>query len=138
MPRRNPAAFLGFTFLEFSQVKCVLGSQVKCDAANRSLIPNTFLRKTRLAGGIPQGHCHCNFSFVPKPGRRPNVDKGALQVSKGDVGLFHFQFLTKRGSLLSEKAMLGYVTHNSSKRVSLRTKRLGCQRWHATACLSEA
>ena len=50
-----------------------------CDAANCSLIPNTFPRKTRLAGGIPQGsHCHCKFSFIPKPGRKPNLDKGTL------------------------------------------------------------
>ena len=38
-----------------------------------------FPRKTRLAGGIPLGsHCHCKFSFVPKPGRKPNLDKGTL------------------------------------------------------------
>ena len=35
--------------------------------------------KTRLAAGIPRGsHCHCQFSFVPKPGRKPNLDKGTL------------------------------------------------------------
>ena len=50
-----------------------------CDAANCSLIPNFFPRKTRLAGGIPRGsHCHCKFSFIPKPGRKPNLDKGTL------------------------------------------------------------
>ena len=50
-----------------------------CDAANCSLTPNTFPRKTRLAGGIPQGsHCRCKFSFIPKPGRKPNLDKGTL------------------------------------------------------------
>ena len=50
-----------------------------CDAANGSLSPNIFPRKTRLAGGIPPGsHCHCKCSFVPKPGRKPNLDKGTL------------------------------------------------------------
>ena len=34
--------------------------------------------------------------------------------------------------------MLGYVIHNSSKRVAFRTERLGCQRWHTTECLLEA
>ena len=48
------------------------------DAANRSRTPFVFPRKTRLSGGIPRGHCHCKCSFAPKPGRRPNVDKGAL------------------------------------------------------------
>ena len=50
-----------------------------CDAANCPLIPNDFPRKTCLAGGIPRGsHCHCKFSFIPKPGRKPNLDKGTL------------------------------------------------------------
>ena len=50
-----------------------------CDVANCSLVPHIFPRKTRLAGGIPWGsHCHCKFSFVPKPGRKPNLDKGTL------------------------------------------------------------
>ena len=95
-----------------------------CDAANRSGITKIFPRKTRLAGGIPRRHCHCKSSFVPKPGRRPNVDKGALYV-KAMLGY------------LKRKAMLGYVTHNSAKRMSLRAKRLGCQTSHTTECLLE-
>ena len=81
-PRRNPAAFVGFTFL------CFLGQsglafrsdcEFTCDAASCSLIPKIFPRKTRLAGGIPlRGHCHCKLSFVTKPGRKPNLDKGTL------------------------------------------------------------
>ena len=67
----------------FSQAICVLRWEVivnlNCDEANCSLTPNIFPRKTRLAGGIPRGsHCHCKFSFVPKPGRKPNLDKGTL------------------------------------------------------------
>ena len=58
---------LGFRSCEFT-----------CDAANRSGTLNIFPRKTRLAGGIPRGHRHGKCLFVPKPGRRPNVDKGAL------------------------------------------------------------
>ena len=69
-----------------------------CDAANRSGTPNIFPRKTRLAGGIPRRHCHCKSSFVPEPGRRLNVDKGALYA--GDVGRFDFLVFTKRWSLL--------------------------------------
>ena len=43
-----------------------------CDAANCALIPNT-------SEGIPRGsQCHCKFSFVPKAGRKPNLDKGTL------------------------------------------------------------
>ena len=50
-----------------------------CDAANCSRNPNIFPRKTRLAGGIPRGsHCHCRFSFIPTPGRKPNLDKRTL------------------------------------------------------------
>ena len=64
------------TFLVFFRRKCAsqescrirwvhfpcVFSEFTCDAANCSLTPNTFPRKTRLAGGIPQGsHCHCKF-----------------------------------------------------------------------------
>ena len=50
-----------------------------CDAANCSQTPNIFPRKTHLAGGIPLGsHCHCKFSLIPTPGRKPNLDKGTL------------------------------------------------------------
>ena len=81
-PRRNPAAFLGFTFLVLPQVKMRLGftsdCEFTCDAANRSGTPNIFQGKRASQEGISRGHCHCKFSFVPKPGRRPNVDKGAL------------------------------------------------------------
>ena len=67
-----------------------------CDAANCSLTPNIFPRKTRLAGGIPRGsHCHCKFSFVPKPGQLLTKEH-----CTGDVGLFDSQFLKNRGSLL--------------------------------------
>ena len=54
--------------------------EFKCDAASCPLIPNIFPRKTCLAGGIPPGsHCHCKCSsFVPRPGRKPNLDKGTL------------------------------------------------------------
>ena len=34
--------------------------------------------KCALQEMIPRGPCLCKFSFVPKPGRRPNVSKGAL------------------------------------------------------------
>ena len=77
-PRRNPAAFPGFTFLVFSQVVRVLRSrsdcEFTCDAANCSLIPNTFPRKTRLA-----------WLSVP---HKPRV---AL-VRKGNAGSCHSQF----------------------------------------------
>ena len=69
-----PCVFSGSPRLAFRS-----DCEFTCDAANCSLIPNTFPRKTRLAGGIPQGsHCHCKFSFIPKPGRKPNLDKGTL------------------------------------------------------------
>ena len=80
-PRRNPAAFLGFTFLAISQSKLWVqrgDCEFTCDAANRSRIRNFFPRKTRPSRGIPRARCHCKCSFVPKPGRRPNVDKEAL------------------------------------------------------------
>ena len=48
-PRRNPAAFLGFTFLVLPQVKMRLGftsdCEFTCDAANRSGTPNIFQGK---------------------------------------------------------------------------------------------
>ena len=72
-PRWNPATFLGLTFLVFSQVKCVLYSQA---TVNSHVMRPTAQRL--LARGIPRRHCRCKFSLAPKPGRRPNVDKGAL------------------------------------------------------------
>ena len=58
-------------------------------------------------------------------------------MCKGDVGLFDFQVFTKGGPLLRGNAVLGFVTHNSSKCMSLRTKRLGWERWYTTLCLLE-
>lgn len=71
------------------------------DAANCSLTPNIFPRKTRIAGGIPRHHCRCNFSFVPKPGRRPDVDKGALCV-KAMLGCSTFKCSQKAGRSCEE------------------------------------
>ena len=83
-PCRNAAAFLGFTFLVFSQVKCILGLQM---IANSFMMLQTdpgflifFHGKRASQEGIPRGHCHCKFSFGPKTERRPNVDKAVLQV----------------------------------------------------------
>ena len=105
-----------------------------CDAASCSLIPNTFPRKTRLAGGIPQGsHCHCKFSFIPSQESQILTKEHCT----GDVGLFDSQFLTNRGSLLWEREMLGHVWLTILQS-ACHTKRLGCQRWHATECLLEA
>ena len=76
----------------------IVNLHVMPDAASCSLIPKIFPRKTRLAGGIPlSGHCHCKFSFVPKPGRSQILTK---EHCTGDVGLFDSQFLPNRGSLL--------------------------------------
>ena len=79
-PRRtNPATFLARTFLVFFQVKCVLASQVTVGShVTRPTAPwfhKIFPRKTRLAGGTPRRHCHWQFSFVPKPGRRQMLTK---------------------------------------------------------------
>ena len=64
---------------------CVLSGQMRlgftshcgftCDAANRSLIPEIFPRKTHLAGGTPQAR------------KKANVDKGALCV-KAMLGIW--------------------------------------------------
>ena len=52
--RRNPATFLGFTFVVFSQVQCVLGSQVSVNSHVMLPAPAGcrffFQGKTRLAG----------------------------------------------------------------------------------------
>ena len=52
--RRNPATFLGFTFIVFSQVQCVLGSQVSVNSHVMLPAPAGcrffFQGKTRLAG----------------------------------------------------------------------------------------
>ena len=67
-----PCVFSGNPRLAFSS-----DCEFTCDAANCPLIPDVFPRKTCLAGRIPRGsRCHCKFSFIPKPGRKPNLDKG--------------------------------------------------------------
>ena len=70
--RRNPATFLGFTFIVFSQVQCVLGSQVSVNShvmlpapAGRRFF---FQGKTRLAGMVEN----------LKAGTKAYVDQGAL------------------------------------------------------------
>ena len=72
-------------FLVFSQVKCVLGLQM---IANSYMMLRTdpgllifFQGKRASQEGICRGYCHCKISFGPKTERRPNVDKGVLQVN---------------------------------------------------------
>ena len=95
-----------------------------CDAANRSLIANIFPRNMRLAqkGFLGVTDIAIKFSFAPKQ------EEGQMLRKK------HC-----KGSLLWAKAMLGYVTPNSSKRMSLRNNRLGgCPRRHTTEGLLKA
>ena len=70
--RRNPATFLGFTFIVFSQVQCVLGSQVSVNSHVMMPAPAGcrffFQGKTRLTG--------IAGSF--KAGTKAYVDQGAL------------------------------------------------------------
>ena len=71
-----------------------------CDAANCSLIPNIFARKTRLAGGIPPGRVVTAIANVHS---YPSQEESQILTKEhctGDVGLFDSQFLTNRGSLL--------------------------------------
>ena len=127
--RRNPAAFLRFTFLVLSQAIPVLRWEVIVNLhVMRPTAPwlNIFRRKTRLAGGIPRGsHCHCKFSFVPKPGRKPNLDKGTLYRRCWVIWLS----VPHKPRVALAKGKLQNACH---------TKRLGCQRWHITDCLLEA
>ena len=92
----------------------------KSDAANRSLIP---CRQTRLAGGIPWGsQSHCKFSFVPKPGRRPNVDiatatpaphkRQASLVRKGNASSCDSQFF-KMHVAPHQKVGMGKVVYHT-------------------------
>ena len=73
-----------------------------CDVANRSLIPKISPRKSRLTGGIPRRLCRCKFSFAPKPGTRPHVDKGALYV-KVMSGCLTFKCSQKAGRSCEER-----------------------------------
>ena len=77
--RRNPATFIGFTFIVFSQVQCVLGSQVSVNS--HVMLP------------APAG---CRFFFQGKTrltgiaGKFQSWNKGICwprsTVRKGDVG----------------------------------------------------
>ena len=86
-----------------------------------------------------KGDVHLRFNFLKKLCclRQWKSGKETFYVS-GSCAAVPSQFLTIRGSLLWEKAILRYVTHNSSERMSLCTKRLGCHRRHTTECLLEA
>ena len=65
-PRRNPAAFVGFTFFVFSQAIRVLRSEVIMNLHVMRPTAPWFPMFLCLAGGIPRGsHCHCKFSFIP-------------------------------------------------------------------------
>ena len=86
--------------------------QFPCDAAHRSLLPKIYPRKTRFAGGNPRRHCGCKFSVAPTPGKRPNVDKGALYV-KAMLGYSTFKCSQNAGRSCKERR-LGHVTHDSS------------------------
>ena len=119
VPSSNAAGFLGFTFLVLSEVKCVLGSQVtlkfKCDVANRSRIPNLFQGERTSQKAIGWQRSIVSKGDVGLQYVTQNSSKRCVTlVSKGDVRLCDSQFLTKR--------------------VSLRTKCLGYQRWHTTEC----
>ena len=78
-------------------------------------MPKIFPRKTRLAEGIPLGgHCHCKFSFVPKPGRKPNLDKGTLYRRCWVICLS----VPPKPRVAFVRKGIGHGTHNSSKRMS--------------------
>ena len=76
-----------------------------CDAANCSLIPNIFPRKTRFFQGKRASQegflgvvtAIANFHSYPSQEESQILTK---EHSRGDVGLFDSQFLTNRGSLL--------------------------------------
>ena len=112
------AGFVGFTFLCFlgwSGLAFRSDCEFTCDAASCSLRPKIFPRKTRLAGGIPLGsHCHCKFSFVPKPGRKPNLDKGTFYRRCWVIGVS----VPPEPRVALVRKGIGHGTHNSSKRMS--------------------
>ena len=95
--RRNPATFLGFTFIVFCQVQCVLGSQVSVNS--HVMLPalagcrSFFQGKMRLAG-IAGKFQSWNFKGICWP---------RSTVSKGDVGSCD-SHLTQRVSLFEIKS----------------------------------
>ena len=91
------------------QTPCVFSMNVRlafrsdceftCDAASCSLIPKLFPRKTRLAGGIPSWV----VTAVANLHSYPSQEESQILTKEhctGDVGLYDFQFLPNRGSLL--------------------------------------
>ena len=98
--RRNPATFLGFTFIVFSQVQCVLGSQV---TVNSHVIHDA-------------SPCRMSFLFPTKNAPHRN----RREVSK----LEQRHMLTKEHCV---KALLGHVTHTAQNTCHSSKQKIDCQ-----------
>ena len=111
--RRNPATFLGCAFIVFSQVQCVLGSQVSVNSHVMLPAPARchffFQGKTRLAG-ITRKFFKAGTKACGWP---------RSTVSKGDVGSCD-SHLTRRVSLFEVKSWCEVM------RLTLSSKTCAC------------
>ena len=86
------------------------------DAANCSLIPNTFQgKRASQEGFLRVATAIANFHSYPSQEESQILTK---EHCTGDVGLFDSQFLTNRVALVRKGNVRSCVTHNSSKRMS--------------------
>ena len=119
-PRRNPAAFLGFTFLVFSQGICVVRSEVIVNSHVMRPAAPWFLIFFQGKRASQEAFLRV-VTAIANVHSYPSQEESQILTKEhctGDVGLFDSQFLTNGGSLLWEGEMLGHLTHNFSKRVS--------------------